>query len=272
MLKLRRPTYSQAISTTALFVALGGTSYAAIKLPNNSVGSAQIKSNAVASSEIKNGSVAEKDLASAVRSKLAAGGEKGSTGAQGPRGDTGATGPAGAKGDTGATGAKGDTGAQGPKGDPGTPGTGGGTTRVARIGLSGGPLTIAPGQTVSVPLTGASWAGVADEVLSPLSFRQTVTASSGTCTLVTGSGNPGNDFPDIRYEVGGELISSDQFSYTEPAGPTFGTTVQTTARGLDTIAFRTAAPRTVTAKFRNFCTDSSFTVSAIAIDVYRLAG
>ena len=41
----------------ALFVALGGTSYAAIKVPKNSVGSKQLKKNAVTGSKIKNGAV-----------------------------------------------------------------------------------------------------------------------------------------------------------------------------------------------------------------------
>ena len=43
----RRPTASMVISLIALFVALGGASYAAVSLPSNSVGTAQIKNNAV---------------------------------------------------------------------------------------------------------------------------------------------------------------------------------------------------------------------------------
>ena len=49
----RRPSPATIISLVALFVALGGTSYAAIALaPNNSVGSAQVI----------NGSLLKKDL------------------------------------------------------------------------------------------------------------------------------------------------------------------------------------------------------------------
>jgi hypothetical protein len=40
---------SNAIAYLALAIALGGTSYAAVSLPRNSVGSAQLKSHAVAS-------------------------------------------------------------------------------------------------------------------------------------------------------------------------------------------------------------------------------
>jgi hypothetical protein len=94
------------IAYLALFVALGGTSYAAIKLPANSVGTKQIKNSSVTSAKIKDGSIQTVDLAAGT---LKAGG-------------VGPAGPAGTKGDTGAAGAKGDTGAAGAKGDPGTPG------------------------------------------------------------------------------------------------------------------------------------------------------
>lgn len=48
----RRLSFANVTSAIALFVALGGTSYAAITLPRNSVGSAQIRANAVKKSEI----------------------------------------------------------------------------------------------------------------------------------------------------------------------------------------------------------------------------
>lgn len=48
----RRLSFANVTSAIALFVALGGTSYAAITLPSNSVGSAQIRTHAVKKSEI----------------------------------------------------------------------------------------------------------------------------------------------------------------------------------------------------------------------------
>jgi hypothetical protein len=54
---LRIPSPAMIIACVALFVALGGTSYAATKLAANSVGSKQIKSNAVTTAKIKNGAV-----------------------------------------------------------------------------------------------------------------------------------------------------------------------------------------------------------------------
>ncbi|MBJ7347995.1 MAG: hypothetical protein JHC87_05425 [Thermoleophilaceae bacterium] len=48
-----RPQPAIIISCLALFVALGGTSYAAVKLAKNSVGTREIKTNGVSSAEIK---------------------------------------------------------------------------------------------------------------------------------------------------------------------------------------------------------------------------
>lgn len=93
----RRPSPALVISLVALFVALGGTGYAALKLPKNSVGSAQIRTGAVGSSEVKNGSLRRKDFH---RGQIPAG----------PRGAVGPAGPAGPPG------LKGNDGAAGPRG------------------------------------------------------------------------------------------------------------------------------------------------------------
>ncbi len=55
--RLGRPSPSLVIALVALFVALGGTSYAALSIPANSVGSKQLKKNAVTTAKIKNGAV-----------------------------------------------------------------------------------------------------------------------------------------------------------------------------------------------------------------------
>ena len=44
---LPRLTYSNVVATLAIFIALGGISYAATNLSKNSVGTKQIKGNAV---------------------------------------------------------------------------------------------------------------------------------------------------------------------------------------------------------------------------------
>ena len=52
-----RATFASVTSLIAIFVALGGTGYAAITLPNNSVGLKQIKKNGVGAAEIRKNAV-----------------------------------------------------------------------------------------------------------------------------------------------------------------------------------------------------------------------
>jgi hypothetical protein len=78
-------TYANVTATLALFIALGGTSYAALTLPRNSVGDRQIRAGAVRSSEVKDRSLGVRDLSLAARSSL-----RGAAGPAGPAGPTGA--------------------------------------------------------------------------------------------------------------------------------------------------------------------------------------
>ncbi len=89
-LKNSRFTSAHAMAGVALFISLGGTSYAVAKLPKNSVGSPQVK----------DGSLTEKDLKAGVLMS----GPAGAPGARGPRGEAGAQGPAGPAGAAGAAG------------------------------------------------------------------------------------------------------------------------------------------------------------------------
>lgn len=50
-------SYANIVATMALFIALGGVSWAAASLPKNSVGTKQIKKNGVTSTDIKKNSV-----------------------------------------------------------------------------------------------------------------------------------------------------------------------------------------------------------------------
>lgn len=92
--RLRLPSPSMMVALIALFVALGGTSYAVTKLPNNSVGTAQLKNNAVTAAKVKNGSLLAADFKAG---QLPAG-------QQGPPGPAGPAGPAGAQGEKGVVG------------------------------------------------------------------------------------------------------------------------------------------------------------------------
>jgi hypothetical protein len=51
-LRLRAPSPALIVSIVALVVALGGTSYAAFTLPNNSVGTSQLKNKAVTNGKL----------------------------------------------------------------------------------------------------------------------------------------------------------------------------------------------------------------------------
>lgn len=91
----------QFVGFVALFIVLGGVSYAAVALPANSVGPRQLKKNAVDGSKVKDGS-------------LLAGDFKAGQLPVGPKGDAGPKGAPGAKGDRGATGEAGLAGEPGP--------------------------------------------------------------------------------------------------------------------------------------------------------------
>ncbi len=93
-MRLPRPTYANVMATAAMFVALGGTSYAVARLPKASVGEQQLKDSAVTSLKIKDGTIAAGDLAA---SALLAG-PRGARGAEGPTGPQGGAGPAGPRG------------------------------------------------------------------------------------------------------------------------------------------------------------------------------
>jgi hypothetical protein len=108
-----RLTYSNVVSTIALFLVLaGGTAWAADHvLPKNSVGAKQLKKGAV------------------TPAKLSVASKKTLTGPQGP---------------TGAVGPRGETGPQGPKGEPGPIGTAKGW---AEISAKGTVVRSTPGVT-----------------------------------------------------------------------------------------------------------------------------
>jgi hypothetical protein len=104
-----RLTFSNLTAAMALFVSLGGVSYAAVSLPRDSVGTRQLRADAVTNGKLAAGSVDTGQLRdrSVEASKLAPGGVKKHTlspwilgqladrAAQGPAGPKGATGPQG---------------------------------------------------------------------------------------------------------------------------------------------------------------------------------
>jgi hypothetical protein len=113
-MRSRTPSPAMLVALLALFVALGGSSYAALSLPKGSVGATQLKKNSVTSPKVKAGSLLLSDFRASERTKL-----------RGPQGIRGLQGVQGAPGIQGTPGVQ---GAPGLKGEPGA------TTVVVRVG------------------------------------------------------------------------------------------------------------------------------------------
>jgi hypothetical protein len=102
-----RLTFANVMSCAAVFMALGGTSYAAMQIgtsniKNGAVTAPKIARNAVGSAQVADHSLTAADFAGGL-----------------PRGEAGPQGPAGAPGPQGAPGAPGAPGPQGPAGPAG---------------------------------------------------------------------------------------------------------------------------------------------------------
>jgi hypothetical protein len=100
-MRIPRPTYGGVTATIALFVALAGTSYAAVTISgsnvrNGTLTGADVKSGSLSGSDIRNSSITASDVKNG--SLLAADFQPGQlpTGPQGPGGPAGPQGPPGA--------------------------------------------------------------------------------------------------------------------------------------------------------------------------------
>ena len=113
-----RLSYANVMATGAVFVALGGTSYAVTRIHGSDIAprtipAGKLKRDTLTAREIGAGAIGSSELSRALRAVLAA---PGSTGA---KGDAGPAGPAGPAGERGEEGDRGDAGPQGPPGcDP----------------------------------------------------------------------------------------------------------------------------------------------------------
>ena len=120
MSRILRSVKGNAVALVALFVALGGTSYAAVKLPAGSVGTRQLKNASVTLPKVE------------AKSRQAL---QGQTGRPGPQGAPGLAGPVGSAGPTGP---EGPAGREGPIGPSGTDGAAG---KDGAAGVAGTPAT-----------------------------------------------------------------------------------------------------------------------------------
>jgi Collagen triple helix repeat (20 copies) len=167
-----RLTYANVLASLALFVALGGSSYAALQLPKNSVGTQQLKRNAVTSPKVKQGSLLLSDFRASQRAGL--------RGPAGPQGAAGATGPRGERGPQGERGPEGPTGPEGP---PGLPATG----LFAHVSDTG-VLQYGGGVTAATRLAAGQYTVTFDEPIT-------------SCVAIGSVGSPGFVDPDADVQT-----------------------------------------------------------------------
>ena len=151
MIRRIRISPAMVVACIALAVALGGTSYAALRLPRNSVGTAQLRANSVTSSKIRNHTLLIRDFRSGQipRGPVGETGPAGPPGPAGPAGPAGKQGPAGPQGPAGGAPGSGPAGPQGPQGPQGPAGprgpagpadTANATIRTASVSVAGGAV------------------------------------------------------------------------------------------------------------------------------------
>jgi Collagen triple helix repeat (20 copies) len=111
-------TYSNVVATIAVFVALGGSSYAAVtQIAKNSVSTSQVRDRTLLARDFKRGQLKAGPVGPA--------GPAGAAGPEGAAGPAGAAGPVGPEGPAGAVGPKGAVGPVGPAGPAGPQGPSG---------------------------------------------------------------------------------------------------------------------------------------------------
>jgi hypothetical protein len=143
---------SNAIALLALFVAIGGTSYAATQLPAGSVGTKQLRNGAVTAAKVRKGSLLARDFKAGQLPR----GPQGLAGAQGPPGQ------------------------QGSKGDPGTPGSPGTARAYALVNTGPGFVGPHPGFTDVTKVNPGFYCLTPAAGTAPSQYPAVVTADFGT--------------------------------------------------------------------------------------------
>jgi len=184
-----RPTASSALAGTALFIALGGSAFAA----NGLIQAGELAPGAVTSRAIRHGAVEPRDLSASTKALIV-----GAHGAAGANGNVGSTGAAGTPGASGVNGANGPNGANGTNGVDGTDGVNGAKGENGINGTNGTNGTIAPLSTtqglVALPTSTSPTTVIQLNVpagkyvvLAKTELSQTGAGDSVECLLKSGS-------------------------------------------------------------------------------------
>jgi hypothetical protein len=245
-----RPSPATVIALIALFVALGGTGYAALKLPKNSVGAKQLKANAVTGAKVKDGSLSARDFGGTL--------PQGAQGPQGAAGAAGAAGTPGANGEHGTNGTNGGDGASGPTGPAGA--------AIATKARCNTANTLCPKssgtatQSTLVPITNPSWTqeGAGQEA-DQIDVRIAWTPLTA-CTTNTGA-PPGSQ---VTVKLDGAPIA------TQAAPPSPNPAVFTTS--IHQFQVPTSTLHTLTVEVADSCDPEDASVQDVKIDVARLIG
>jgi len=206
---LGRLTYANVMASLALFVALGGVSYAATQLPSNSVGTKQIKKEAVTPAK----------LSRASKSAL--------TGPAGPTGPTGPTGAAGTPGTPGLQGDKGQKGDPGEKGEKGDRGPEGPSDGYLDDTFPGGPVTETSARFGELNVPAGSYVVSATARL----ISTGAGASNAECLIVNLSGGNGAQTNVNLSGMNDRKVLPMIFAQTVEAPSTFAIQCETTSGG-----------------------------------------
>ena len=222
-----------AVAYVALFVALGGTSYAAVRLTPGSVTTKALAKGAVTNSKLAHNSVGTNNLRQ--HSLVAADFKPGALaikGSGGSNGSAGATGPAGPAGPAGKD----------------------GSASVVMTAHGTGNVTAPHGASTSVPLTGNTW-----------------TQGANDLNLVTGSMDVGVPASCTGSFGNALVVSVDGVPNTfgvAPSSPA-SSTVPVPFQVSELMEPGASKQHTLTAAVTNSCTKSGedFTISNVKIDV-----
>ena len=242
-----------AVGYLALFVALGGSSYAAVRLTPGSVKSAAIARGAVTHAKLARNSVSAANVANGA---LTTSDFKAGTFLEGLKGDAGAPGAAGMKGLDGLQGLKGDSGPQGAQGPQGPAGKDGSAAIAAKARLAN-TVTAPHGSSTPVPLSNATWTQSAGQI----------NLLAGTITLAVPSSCTGSFGNSLVVTVDGKP-STFAVAPTIPAGNTINVPIVVgTLSEPDN-----ATQHTMTAAFANSCTKGGedYAVNGAKLDVIAI--